>query len=75
MEERHDAIVNCAPFAAKNKDWSPYVMLTLVEGYKRYRYCRVITRMTSWRQLPLHEPARLNAAVAPLIALGRHMSS
>lgn len=33
-----DALVNCAPFAAKNKDWSPGGALTMLEKYNGLGY-------------------------------------
>lgn len=33
-----DALVNCAPFAARNKDWSVGAALTVLEGYNGYGY-------------------------------------
>ncbi len=37
-EAAHDALVNCAPHAAKNRDWSPGVVLTLLESYNGLGY-------------------------------------
>ncbi len=33
-----DALVNCAPFAARNKDWSPGGLLTMLEEYNGLGY-------------------------------------
>lgn len=37
-EAAYDALVNCAPYAAKNKDWSIGGILTLLEGYNGFGY-------------------------------------
>lgn len=34
----YDALVNCPPYAAKNKDWTPGGMLTVLEGYNGFGY-------------------------------------
>jgi lysozyme family protein len=33
-----DALVNCSPYAARNKDWSPGVFLTMLEEYNGLGY-------------------------------------
>jgi lysozyme family protein len=38
IEAAVDALVNCAPFAAHNKDWSPGGLLTLLEEYNGLGY-------------------------------------
>lgn len=35
-----DALTNCAPYAARNKDWSPAGALTLLEEYNGLGYAR-----------------------------------
>lgn len=34
-----DALVNCAPYASRNKDWSPAGALTMLEKYNGLGYC------------------------------------
>jgi lysozyme family protein len=39
-EAAYDALVNCPPYAARNKDWSIGGILTLLEGYNGYGYAQ-----------------------------------
>jgi hypothetical protein len=37
-EAAYDALVNCPPYASRNKDWTPGGLLTLLEGYNGFGY-------------------------------------
>jgi lysozyme family protein len=39
-EAAYDALVNCPPYAARNKDWSIGGILTLLEGYNGFGYAQ-----------------------------------